>query len=63
MELSMEKTGVTDVREGFDFLGYRVVQAKALRTGHWVGKDALSPKSSATSIRSSWDGGTTTDTP
>jgi len=38
MELSMEKTGVTDVREGFDFLGYRVVQAKALRTGHWVGK-------------------------
>jgi RNA-directed DNA polymerase len=38
MELSMEKTRVTDVREGFDFLGYRVVQAKALRTGHWVGK-------------------------
>ena len=81
MELSIEKTGVTDVREGFDFLGYRVVQAEALRTGHWVGKlfipkgklndlrhkikvmvkgmptGCLSPKSSATSIRSSWDGG------
>lgn len=38
MELSMEKTGVTDIREGFDFLGYRVVQAKALHTGHRVGK-------------------------
>ena len=38
MELSMEKTRVTDVREGFDFLGYRVVQARALRTGHWIGK-------------------------
>ncbi len=29
MELSMEKTRITDVREGFDFLGYRVVQKKS----------------------------------
>ncbi len=28
MELSMEKTKITDVREGFDFLGYRVAQKK-----------------------------------
>ena len=26
MELSMEKTKITDVREGFDFLGYRIAQ-------------------------------------
>jgi group II intron reverse transcriptase/maturase len=38
MELSMEKTKITDVREGIDFLGYRVVQAKAYRTRRWVGK-------------------------
>ena len=38
MELSMEKTRITDVREGFDFLGYRVVQSKAYRTGRRVGK-------------------------
>lgn len=38
MELSMEKTRITDVREGFDFLGYRVAQSKAYRTGRWVGK-------------------------
>ena len=30
MELSVEKTRITEVKEGFDFLGYRVVQAKAL---------------------------------
>ena len=30
MELSMEKTRITDVREGFDFLGYRVTQQPAL---------------------------------
>lgn len=29
MDLSDEKTMVTDVREGFDFLGYRVAQTKA----------------------------------
>jgi len=38
MELSIEKTKITEVREGFDFLGYRVVQAKARRNGRLVGK-------------------------
>lgn len=33
MELSIEKTKITDVREGFDFLGYRVVQTKARSPG------------------------------
>jgi RNA-directed DNA polymerase len=37
LELSKEKTVVTGVEEGFDFLGYRVVQTKALRTGRSVG--------------------------
>ena len=38
MELSLEKTLVTEVENGFDFLGYRVIRSKALRTGHLVGK-------------------------
>lgn len=38
MELSMEKTRITGVGEGFDFLGYRVVQKPALHTGKPVGK-------------------------
>lgn len=37
MELSMEKTKITDVREGFDFLGYRVKQAKVGPSGRHVG--------------------------
>lgn len=37
MELSMEKTKITDVKEGFDFLGYRVVQTRARQTGRLVG--------------------------
>jgi group II intron reverse transcriptase/maturase len=37
MELSMEKTRITDVREGFDFLGYRVVQKKSPATRRHVG--------------------------
>lgn len=37
MELSMEKTRITDVREGFDFLGYRVEQKKMCPTGRYVG--------------------------
>lgn len=37
MELSMEKTKITDVREGFDFLGYRIAQEKCRRPGGmWV---------------------------
>ena len=37
MELSIEKTKITDVKEGFDFLGYRVAQTKARNTGRRVG--------------------------
>ena len=37
MELSMEKTRITDVREGFEFLGYRVVQEKSPATRRHVG--------------------------
>ena len=32
MELSMEKTRITGVGEGFDFLGYRVVQKPSALT-------------------------------
>ena len=38
MELSLEKTLVTAAEDGIDFLGYRVIRSKALRTGHLVGK-------------------------
>jgi group II intron reverse transcriptase/maturase len=38
MELSMEKTKITDVGEGFDFLGYQVVQQPARHRGNRVGK-------------------------
>ena len=37
MELSLEKTLVTTIEDGFDFLGYRVIRTKALRTGRFVG--------------------------
>jgi len=37
MELSMEKTKITEVRDGFDFLGYRVAQKKMRRAGRHVG--------------------------
>lgn len=37
MELSLEKTRITDVREGFDFLGYRVVQKKSPARRRHVG--------------------------
>ncbi|WGJ14953.1 group II intron reverse transcriptase/maturase [Methylocapsa sp. D3K7] len=50
MELSMEKTRITDVREGFDFLGYRVVQTKALRTGRQVG-NLFIPKGKLNDLR------------
>lgn len=36
MELSLEKTRITDVREGFVFLGYRVVQKKSPATRRHV---------------------------
>lgn len=50
MELSMEKTKITDVRDGFDFLGYRVVQEKAASSGRHVGK-LLIPKSKSQLLR------------
>ena len=37
MELSMEKTKITDVREGFDFLGYRIAQERMPSTRRHVG--------------------------
>ena len=50
MELSMEKTRITDVGEGFDFLGYRVTQEPALHTGKRVGKLFI-PKSKLKQLR------------
>jgi RNA-directed DNA polymerase len=50
LELSKEKTLVTAVGEGFDFLGYRVVQTKALRTGRAVGNLYI-PKSKMQRLR------------
>ncbi|WLE00854.1 group II intron reverse transcriptase/maturase (plasmid) [Agrobacterium leguminum] len=41
MELSMEKTKITMVEEGFDFLGYRVAQERARHTGRMVGKPTI----------------------
>jgi group II intron reverse transcriptase/maturase len=38
MELSMEKTLVTDPKLGFQFLGYQVILAPSKRTGALVGK-------------------------
>lgn len=50
MELSIEKTRITAVREGFDFLGYRAVQTKARQTGRPVGKLFI-PKSKLSDLR------------
>ncbi len=50
MELSIEKTRITDVREGFDFLGYRVEQTKARHTGRRVG-NLFIPKSKLNDLR------------
>ncbi|ODU21897.1 MAG: group II intron reverse transcriptase/maturase [Sphingopyxis sp. 65-8] len=38
LELSPEKTLITDIREGFDFLGYRIVKKRSTRTGRFVCK-------------------------
>lgn len=38
MELSMEKTRITPLEEGYNFLGYHVVQQRSRRTGRQVGK-------------------------
>jgi group II intron reverse transcriptase/maturase len=50
MELSIEKTKITDVKEGVDFLGYRVVQTEAFRTGRRVG-NLFIPKSKLNDLR------------
>lgn len=50
MELSIEKTKITAIEEGFDFLGYRVVQTKARRTGNMVG-NLFIPKSKLKDLR------------
>jgi len=50
MELSMEKTQITEVTEGIDFLGYRVVQTTARRTGRRVG-NLFIPKSKLNDLR------------
>lgn len=50
MELSMEKTLITEVGEGFEFLGYRVVQTRARLTGRLVG-NLFIPKSKLQRLR------------
>ncbi len=50
MELSIEKTKITEVKEGFDFLGYQVMQTKARRTGRRVG-NLFIPKSKLNDLR------------
>ena len=50
MKLSMEKTKITDVREGFDFLGYRVAQKRTPKTGRHSGKLFI-PKSKLKLLR------------
>lgn len=50
MALSIEKTKITDVKEGFDFLGYRVAQTKARNTGRRVG-NLFIPKGKLNDLR------------
>ncbi|MBV1688991.1 group II intron reverse transcriptase/maturase [Novosphingobium sp. G106] len=38
LELSPEKTLITDIRKGFDFLGYRIVKKRSPRSGRFVCK-------------------------
>jgi RNA-directed DNA polymerase len=51
MELSAEKTLVTDVRNGFNFLGYRIRVSPALRDGKMVPKPTI-PTEAAARFRS-----------
>jgi len=51
MELSVEKTLITKGGDGFEFLGYRVRQTRARRTGHLVG-NLFIPKSKLRHLRS-----------
>jgi RNA-directed DNA polymerase len=50
MELSAEKTLITDPREGFEFLGYQVTLASSKRTSRLVGKVRI-PKPKLQSLR------------
>ena len=50
MKLSMEKTRITNVREGIDFLGYRVAQKRTPKTGRHSGKLFI-PKSKLKLLR------------
>lgn len=50
MELSIEKTRITEVEEGFDFLGYRVTQTVARLTGRKVGNLTI-PKAKLKDLR------------
>jgi RNA-directed DNA polymerase len=50
MELSMEKTKITDVREGFDFLGYQIAQEKMPSSGRRVGMPFI-PKGKSQLLR------------
>jgi RNA-directed DNA polymerase len=50
MELSHEKTLVTDATDGFEFLGYRVVSEKSAKAGHRVGKPYI-PKGKLKHLR------------
>ncbi|TKJ32117.1 MAG: group II intron reverse transcriptase/maturase [Planctomycetes bacterium B3_Pla] len=50
LELSQEKTLITRAEEGFEFLGYRVIKEKSLRTGKPVGKLYI-PKGKLQAIR------------
>ena len=59
MELSMEKTKITDVREGFDFLGYRIAQRQMPSTGRHVGLLFIPKSKSQLVWPKNWNGGIT----
>lgn len=50
MELSLEKSLITDPTEGFEFLGYRLVRERSLRTGLLVAKPRI-PKEKLQQLR------------
>lgn len=58
MELSQEKTLVTDATDGLAFLGYRIVSEKAANSGHLAGKPYI-PKGRLKALRARIKGMTT----
>jgi hypothetical protein len=50
MELSQEKTLITPVTRGFDFLGYRIVSEKSAKNRKLVGKPCI-PKPKLKALR------------